>query len=547
VAKPKAPGIPDAKYETGPRPPDRASGSQGSNSPLWAPDNDRERSVADWRAGDIDLSTLGTSGLKQFSGYVREEWSPWLQGLFAIKTWREMEDNSSAIGAIRFLIRILMSQVDWYLEPPKGMEDSREAREVADFVEENRNDMEHTWFEWLSEGLSFLTYGFAPFELVYKVRGGRDAFWFNERTQKEERDPTRFSKFDDNRIGWRKMEIRAQETLLRWEFDLYSRQLLGMHQWDPYAGRGAYIPVEKLINLRTEITRGSPEGRSLYRSAYVDYKTLKRIQEIEAIGIEHDLTGMLKMQVPVELLSSKPSPQNAALRAQIEKGLASLKRDERGYILVPPETTPKGDFTGFKLERMQSSGSHSVDTGAVKNYYRTNILQSALAQFLQLGQQNMAGSRALSSDHTDLFALGLYTMVDMMTHPINHKAIPELLEANGIDTALSPVLRHGDIESPPLDEISSFLVNLATAGVTFHSPELADQLMEMANLPKPRMTPEFLQDIADTQAAVDPKSAGAEGDAEAETEDTEKPKEDQKDLQEMAKSLFKIKKWRRRK
>ena len=379
----------DYKFETGGSP--QPAPNSGLNIPTSGYGNTstdllnpNENINANWQAGNVDFSTLGTSGLKQYGGFVSEEWSPYLQNIQAIKTYREMEDNSSAVGAMRFLIRVLMSQVEWYLEPPDALKDSKEAKDVCDFVESCRNDMSHDWSDFISESISMLTYGFAPFEMTYKVRGGQDVQVPDKWSGQMIKDSTRFSQFSDNMIGWRKFTIRAQETLLRWEFDQVDRQLRGMHQWDPFAARGAFIPIEKMLLMRTEVTRDSPMGRSIYRSAYSDYKVLKRIQEIEAIGIEHDLTGMLKMTVPIELLVRQPNAVNVSLRASIEKGLASLKRDERGFILLPPETTEDGKPTGYKLELLKSGGSHQINTNETKNYYRTNILQSCLAQFLQL-------------------------------------------------------------------------------------------------------------------------------------------------------------------
>lgn len=507
--------------------------------------NPAEAITANWQAGDIDLSTLGTSGLKQYGGFVSEEWSPYLQNIQAIKTYREMEDNSSAVGAMRFLIRVLMSQVEWYLEPPDDLKDSSEAKEICDFVEGCRNDMSHDWSDFVSESLSMLTYGFAPFEMTYKMRGGQDVQVPDKWSGQMVKDSTRYSQFNDNKIGWRKFTIRAQETLLRWEFDQVDRQLRGMHQWDPFAARGSFIPIEKMMLMRTEVTRDSPMGRSIYRSAYSDYKVLKRIQEIEAIGIEHDLTGMLKMTVPIELLVRQANPTNVSLRASIEKGLASLKRDERGYILLPPEITEDGKPTGYKLELLKSGGSHQINTNETKNYYRTNILQSCLAQFLQLGQQNMAGSRSLSSDHTDLFALGLYTMVDQIVKPFNQYAIKRLLAANGMPTKLAPKLKHGDIEAPPLEDVSKFLVNLATAGIPFQSRDLTDKLMDMAALPKPEQNEGF----------VAPGAPGAVGSTvDPDTDPTDPAmqvgvakKRELDELQQTRKWLLKRSTWNRRK
>lgn len=48
------------------------------------------------------------------------------------------------------------------------------------------------------------------------------------------------------------------------------------------------IPIEKLLIYRTRMERGNPEGRSLLRPAWIFYYYTKNLQQIEAIGFEHE-------------------------------------------------------------------------------------------------------------------------------------------------------------------------------------------------------------------------------------------------------------------
>jgi len=65
------------------------------------------------------------------------------------------------------------------------------------------SDLSAPWSEFIAEVLSMLPFGWAYHEVVYKMRGGQT-----------EDSKTR-SRFSDGLIGWRKMPIRAQETLDR--------------------------------------------------------------------------------------------------------------------------------------------------------------------------------------------------------------------------------------------------------------------------------------------------------------------------------------------
>jgi hypothetical protein len=424
---------------------------------------------------NLDLSVLGYSGLKQSGGVIDEEFHPKLRGTFGPKVYREMSDNSSTVGAVRFVIKALVRQVEWRIEPADS---SKEAEEWAEFVENCLTDMSHTFEDFIAEVLSFLDYGWSYFEIVYKLRKGSTD------------DPTTSSQFDDGKVGWRKFGLRPQDTLERWEFDPEDSGLRGMWQTDMFSGKRAFIPIEKAVLFRTETMKNNPEGRSIYRNAVVDYFYLKRICEIEAIGIERDMTGLLTMEVPMDLLNPNATPAQKALRATLEKMLSELKRDEREYALIPPEMDRQNKPTGFKLKLLTSGGRRQIDTPAVKNYYKANILQAALAQFIQLGLQG-TGSFALANSQTDLFSVALGMYLDTIAATFNRFAIDRLMELNAVPFELRPYLSHGDIETPPLAEIGAYVQALAASGqLPTGDKPLQRKLLSFARLPEPEETNE---------------------------------------------------------
>ena len=419
---------------------------------------------------DLDLGVIGYSGLKQTGGVISEEWHSKLRGQYGPKVYREMSDGSSAIGAIQFVIESLVRGVEWRAEPA---DDTEEAKLQAAFVEECIEDMSQTWEDFISEVLSFLAYGWSYFEIVYKVRRGLDA-----------EDSTLRSQYDDGKIGWRKFALRAQDSLDRWEFDPADNGLVGMHQVDYTTGRTAFIPIEKSLLFRTRTAKDNPEGRSIFRNAVNDYFYLKRISEIEAIGIERDMTGLVTMEVPIALLHPSASGSDLALRGSLEKMLGELKRDERDFALIPTELNPDGSPTGYKLKLLSTGGSRQIDTNAVKTYYRTSIFQSVIAQFLQLGVTGV-GSFALASTATNLFAVALGTFIDTICSTFNRFAVSRLMSLNGVPPELWPYLVHGDLESQPLDEIGRYITALATAGQLPEDEALQNKLLEIAKLPIP--------------------------------------------------------------
>jgi hypothetical protein len=192
-----------------------------------------------------------------------------------------MSDNDATLGAVLSAVDTLVRQVPWTVKPA---EEHGTAQQWADFVEECMGDMSQTWEEFISEVFSMLVYGHSIFEILYKPR-----------TEAEN------SVYTDGRIGWRKFEIRAQDSIERWEFDVDG----GIQGYWQRLDRGGsvLIPIEKSLLFRTKSHKGNPEGRSLLRNGYRSWYLLKRLEEIEAIGFERNLAGMPILQVPPQLMN----------------------------------------------------------------------------------------------------------------------------------------------------------------------------------------------------------------------------------------------------
>jgi len=365
---------------------------------------------------------------------------------------------------------MLIRQVEWRVEPA---DESDAAKAEADETEAALEDMSHTFEDFISEALSMVWAGFAPFEIVYKLRKGSTD------------DPTTHSQYNDGKWGWRKFEIRGQETLQRWEFD-EEGGLLGWHQMDPSAvGKGVvFIPMEKALLFRTKAFKGNPEGKSLIRAAVIPYHYLKRIQQFEATGIERDLTGMPIMEVPPDLLLSDASAEDVAVRQYLERFVTQVRMDERWGGLVPAQKTPDGKDTGFVFKLMTTGGRRMIDTNSIVKRYETRMLMLFLAQFLVMGMDKV-GSLALSSNMTDLFGTSLGTTMDIIASVFNRFAIRRRQALNGKPVELDPYLVHGDIEGPDLDLVAKYVQALAASGnLTPHKP-LERKLLEIANLPQP--------------------------------------------------------------
>lgn len=402
----------------------------------------------------------GKTGLFRFqTGWIYEEFLPELQGRRGIEVFKEMSENDDVIGAILFATEMLMRQVKWSIQEASSSEADLQA---AEFIRSCLDDMEETWSDFISEVLSFLTYGWSYHEIVYKRRMGNT------------RNPETRSKYTDGFIGWRKFPIRSQDTLWEWKYDNQDR-LIGLVQCAPPNYEQVFIPIEKALHFRTKSRKGNPEGRSILRNSYRDWYFKRRIQEIEGIGIERDLAGLPVLEAPegVDIWSD----EYRAELAQAEAIVRSVRRDEREGIVLA---------NGWKFTLTSTGGRRQFDTNAIIERYDTRMAMTVLADFVLLGHQKV-GSFALSSDKTELFSIALGAFLDLICKVFNQQAIARLIDLNGNHfpgITGYPELIHGDIETQELGQLGEFVNKMVGIGAITPDEKIEDYLRMAANLPE---------------------------------------------------------------
>lgn len=413
--------------------------------------------------GLSDFLEIGSSGLRRSGGYINEEFLPQLQGVKGFKVYREMHDNDPVIGAMLYAIDKVITRLEWHV-------DGDDAR-TAEFVQSCIDDMSDSWDATLQNVLSMLVYGWSFHEIVYKIRRGQTG------------EPKTNSRFNDGRIGWRKWPVRAQETLQEWMIDQQGG-IQGMIQMDPSTGGGLRrIPIEKALLFRTTTNRNNPEGYSLLRNAYRPWFYKRRIEEIEAIGIERDLAGLPMAYVPPEYLSSTATPQQKAVLSSITQIVQNVKRNEQEGIVFPSSYDEQGNRV-FDLTLLSAAGGRQFDTGSVIQRYDQRIAMSLLSDFLLLGSDRV-GSFALGVAKVDLWTLAVDSIAKSISEVVNQYAIPRLLKLNAMRTDKMPYLTYGQVSSVELTEVADYVSKLATAGVLMPDRELEAHLRSLADLPDP--------------------------------------------------------------
>jgi len=417
--------------------------------------------------------TLGVAGDNTHNGQIRaDEFLPELRGKKAIRKYREMRDNDSTVGAVMYSVEQILRDVELHVKP---VDDSDAAKAEADYVKSVLDDMDHTLDDHIAEALSFLSYGFGWFEVIYKRRVGPT-----------ERSGKKNSKSTDGRLGVRKIAARAPWTISRFDVDQKTGNVLGIEQSVGLMNSKNYIPVNKSLYYRTTSINGDPSGRSILRNAYTSYEYLNNLQAIEAIAVERELAGIPVARIPAEYLSSDSSAEQTGFVSNLQQILRDVKFNEQGYIILPSDTYPdkEGGPSSTRLvdiELMASNGKRNIDINPIVSRYQHDIARSVLSEFLLLGSSG--GSYALSKSKTDLFLRALESYIQAIVDVLNKQLVERLWQLNGLDYNLMPTIVSGDVAPHDLREVAAFLRNLNGANIDVSShPEVVKDLMDIADL-----------------------------------------------------------------
>ena len=452
---------------------------------------------------------IGRIGQHRYSGILMEEFLPELQGIKGVEVYREMSDNDETVGAILFVIEMLMRQCTFSVEPGGN---SAKDKEAAEFVESCMNDMQLSWTDTISEIVSFLTYGWSYHEIVYKRRMGKT------------KDRRTSSKYDDGLIGWRKLPLRSQDTLWEWVYEENSDDIVAMTQAPPPDYGHCTIPIEKALHFRTKSRKDNPEGRSILRSAYRSWYFKKRIQEIEGIGMERDLAGFPVLYGPEGMdLWDREDEDMVVTLASAQNIVTNIRRDQKEGLVMP---------NGWKLELLSAGNRRQFDTNQIIERYDKRIATTVIADFIMLGQDGV-GSYALSSDKTRLFALAIGTYLDIICEVFNTQGIPRLIDINGDKfkgITDYPKMVHGDIEDANLENLGTFISQMITAGVLVPDEKLEDFVRRAGNLPErdenATYSPEERMEMVNPNKAKEKNEKGQETARKEPQKPTDKPKVD---------------------
>ena len=166
-----------------------------------------------------------------------------------------------------------------------------------------------------------------------------------------------------------------------------------------------------------------------------------------------------------------------SIRQRAEHIVQNIRRDSLEGLVKP---------FGWTMELLSTGGRRQFDTNAVIERYDSRIAMTVLADFVLLGHQQV-GSFALSSDKTKLFGTAIGAYLDIICEVFNNQAIPRLIDLNGDHfkgITDYPEMTHGDVETPDLGALGTFLREVTGAGILIPDEGVEDYVRQAAGLPE---------------------------------------------------------------
>lgn len=402
---------------------------------------------------------IGDSGTRGLSGIITEEYNPQLQGVAGVKIYDQMRRSDGTVRAAILACTLPIRRAKWFVnavsQDPKDVE-------IANMVEHSLFDWleDMTWDDVVRQALLSVSLGVMTFEKVYGIK---------------DHDGKSY-------VTLKKLAPRLPTSIQQWELPDKTFGIQQIRQ----DGVLANIPGSKLLIFVNEREGDNWWGTSMLRAAYKHWYYKDGFYKIDAVAFERQGMGIPKITMPVGYTESDERKASQAMQ--------NLRSNESAFLLLPPNYT---------AEFMDMGSSTTRDPERSINHHNKEILQSVLAQFLELGQtSSSSGSRATSEDHSDLFLKAVDAIANMITSEINKKLIPELVDLNFNDVTIYPKIDFSGISKVDVTALGTTYSQLVTAGGI--KPINGDEQYLRAMLGLPARTQEDDdQDAQDIQDGID--------------------------------------------
>ena len=418
------------------------------------------------------LGEMGALGLQVFNGVSNDDLKRELNWPMSIRTFKQMNAHGTINSAMTLFDNII-GKAQWSITPPKDA--TEEEKRQCEILQTMMHDMEGTWSEFIRDVLSMNIFGFSVHEKVYRKRYRSNG-----------------SLYDDGLIGWKKLPIRAQETIEKFIFSADGNDILGVKQnlsgvtdnYNRFSNRidnEVVLPRSKVMLFRAGKHRGDPFGKSPLREAYLAWRFLTALEDLEATSIAKDVSGLPVLSIPPQYLSEDASPSQKAIRQYYEASMRNLQMNQQSAMILPLAYDEVSKQPLFKLELLSMDGKKAFEISKVKEYYKNSIVTSLVSDVLLQGQSQV-GSFALGSLKNSMSGAAAEMMLKSIRDVIQKELIQQTYALNSWDISRMGTLDYDNLDDTDLESVSKAYQRYASTGLLELDREVLNSVRESVGI-----------------------------------------------------------------
>lgn len=427
----------------------------------------------------IRFSEIGTPNIRAIAGIIREEERRELQFPRSLRTYDEMRQNATVAAALA-VNEVFLTKALTNIKIKAGDESSAASVQYAEALDWNlKNLTDQTWYDVVTAIITYQQYGFSWLEKVFE-RNDNDSYPYPYRIKK--------------------LAPRSQKSVKGWLFENDARDLVGLEQWpqvmleQPYenmirttsvGSMPIKIPRNKILLFSWNNRNHNPQGVSDLNGCYRAYKELSLISSYEVTGVSKDLSGVLVLRVPTDIINKAaedPSSDEAKSLNALQRNAASVHAGDQTYMLLGSDTidgSGGGKYAYDVTLQGVEGGSKSYRTTELIQERKKQILDSLGCGFLNLGNDGV-GSYALATGKQSLHAFYMERHLIFVKSVLENDLFKQLAEINGIRLRQHemPYIVFGELDQPDLDTLSKVVQRVASVGIMPRNKEFLMQVYE---------------------------------------------------------------------
>ena len=382
-----------------------------------------------------------------------------------IETFRDMSDDITIASAIS-AIQVVSSRIPIFIE---SYDETDTHKKRKQFLESCLNDMDHSFSDFIKQAMTFRIYGWSIAEKVFRYRRRK-----------------RGSKFDDNKIGIKKLAFRPQHTISEFRLSEDQRDFTGVVQGnvhfsingqaqqriplkDTKNNSEIFIPKDRMLLFVTDNTTGLPYGRSPLVSCYQTWRDLQKIQDLEYVAMSKNLNGLPLATLPARFLSDEADVDEIETRDSIISGITKVGIGEQSSFVLPSERDDLGNPL-FDLKLLQASSSNVTSISAIVARLKKEMKDLFFNDLNDEGNGSLL-NMLVESCVKDIFEV------------INRDLIPELWELNGWDITKTPKLKYGSLKEVNMADFAKAIQQLSATKNIAKTPDNLNVIAEIMGLP----------------------------------------------------------------